>query len=386
MRDVENVEIKTMSKNLRIITVQPDSMAFWWTVATQLHNFRKYGLSDKYTAIIFLPFDRLGDGFNGKWKFLESKFPEANFFYIKDINNMTRTATAVAYVPLLRPYSLYKYFQLHPELKNDAILYLDSDVILSKPLSIDHLIDDDVNYMSYTGNREKQYNYNCADHFFDKEKNIKEEMWGEYEKKDVLNTLTTWFGFDKQYFIDNKHRVGGAQYLLKNVDAAFFNEVYDGIIMIRTFLANLNQKYMKGNTPKEKEDNGWQSWCSDMWSLQFTLWKYGLPTECPEEMDFIWATDKIDRWGKHAFYHDAGGTHNIMKDDEGNEHRLFHKRGEIIEEKVGNEVRKKAVYMLPWEDDKLRSPFMDDLSWVSKQYCSSKYVEEIMDTKKYLMS
>lgn len=371
-------------KKLIFVQACPDSSCFWWQTAVQLHNFRKFGYSKDYHALIFLPEDRKKDGFSGKWRFLQSKFPEATFHYITDDDGVIDTANMVNYIPLLRPYSLMKFFEKNPQFSEAAVFYCDSDILFTRPLKISQdAINDDVNYLSYTGKRyydstKPDYNYMCHEHFLDKENNIRDDRKEAYKQKDsILKKMTSYFGVEEQFFIDHKHQIGGAQYLLKNVNAEFFKKVYDGCIVIRTLLSMANQELMKGETKQEREDNGWQSWCADMWSIQLTLWGEGKEIFCPNEMDFCWATDKVEDWDKNTIYHDAGGTAKPIIDGDGKEHLLFHKKGPLVD--------KKPSYMLGWDDENLRSPFTDDLSFVSPAYCSIKYVNEINETKKFLM-
>lgn len=365
-------------KKLLFVQACPDDSCFWWQTAVQLNNFRKYGYSKDYHALIFLPGDRLHHGFSGKWKYLERKFPEAHFHYIKDEDGIMEVAKMVDYIPLLRPYCLQKFLERNPEFTDAAIFYCDSDILFTKKPEIEKLVDDDINYLSYTGTKETEYNYMCHEHFTSKEQNIRDDMKEQYEKEDILSKMTTWFGVKKQFFVYNKNSIGGAQYLLKNMTPEFFKKVYDGCIVIRTLLSMANQQLMKGETKEERENNGWQSWCADMWSIQLSLWGDGRKTRCPDEMNFCWATDKIEKWNKCTIYHDAGGTATPIKDENGKEHKLFHKKGERI--------NGKDSYMHSWDHEELRNPFMDDLSFVSKDYCSFNYVKELLETKKYLLT
>lgn len=368
-----------MSKKLIFVQACPDSSCFWWQTAVQLHNFRKFGYSKDYHALIFLPEDRKKDGFSGKWRFLTQKFPEATFHYFVDEDQVADVSNMVNYIPLLRPYCLQKFLERNPQFSEAAIFYHDSDILFTRPINLtEEMINDNINYLSYTGTRETGYNYMCHEHFRDKEQNIREEMLEEYRKGgDIIGKMTTWFGVTPEKFIEGKDQIGGAQYLLKNMTPEFFAKVYKGCIVIRTLLSMANQQLMKGETEKEREDNGWQSWCADMWSIQFSLWGEGKEIICPDEMSFCWATDKIGKWNQKAIYHDAGDVKKPRIHEDGTEHWLFNKKGPLVNEKHS--------YMFGWDSEHLRNPFMDDLSFVSKEYCSINYVNEINETKNYLM-
>lgn len=366
-------------RELKIITCQPQDPNFWWQVAVQCYNFRKYGLSDKMRVLLYLPHNELDMGFDSHWRMLEVAFPEVKFFYQHDYDNLRRTILSANYPSLVRPYCLEKHFRKFPELEKDAILYVDADVLLMKPLDIEKYLDDDINYLSYTGNRWTNYNYMCYDHFETKEENIRPEKLEMYRNADPLGKLLSSFGLTREFFKQNKDSVGGAQYLLKNVNYKFWQKVFDECVNIRTYLQRVNQSVMKGDTVDERENNGFQSWCADMWAILWTLWGAGLKVECPEEMDFTWATDRIEEWGFYnSLYHDAG-TISDEPNNEGN--RLFYKRGTRVKAANGDTVWN---YALKWEAAELRTPFMDDLSYVSPKYCSYNYVKELKEAQKYL--
>lgn len=355
-----------MSRVLRFFTAQPEDPNYWWQTAVQCNNFRKWGYSDKLNVLLYLQKSRLQYGFNDNWKWLEEKFPEVKFFYYPDELNLERTILQVDYPSLQRPYMLAKHWKRFPELEKDTIFYLDADVVFSQPIDIHKFAQDSINYLSST-------NYISLDHFIDKEKNIKEESREEYERVDPIGKLLAYIGVDKQTLIDNKANTGGAQYLLKNITYKWWEKVFEDCISIRTYLSRANQRLMKGDSVKEREDNGWQSWCADMYAMQWGMWRDGIKSLCPPEMDFSWATEPIYKWQANAIYHDAGVAEPGQ---------LFYKRGQY--QAVGDNPKAHLSYTHNWEHPLSRTPFMDDLSFVPENFCSYNYVKEIQETKKYL--
>ena len=87
-----------------------------------------------------------------------------------------------------------------------------------------------------------------------------------------------------------------------------------------------------------------------MWAVLWNAWYFGYKTKIVKELDFVFATDEIDRLKETKILHNAGVT---------NQEYLFNK----------------AKYTN-------RAPFNDDLSFVSDKYCSYRYVQEILETKK----
>lgn len=341
-------------KNLKIISVVPDDLVFACQTLVQLSNFREHGYSDKYNVLVFVPKDRLHLGVNPKWAIIEKEFPEANFFYYNDEDNVLDAIHSINYIPLLRPYCLKRHFKAHPELEQDAIFYIDSDIVFTKPLDFTPYLNDDINYLSDTKS------YLNSDYFDSMITRVDPPKLALYAKRDILNEVSSLFGIDRATCEKYKDATGGAQYLLKNIDWKFWEKVEQGCIKFRMFFAyelgGINSLYFVN------EDAGFQSWCADMASILWTLWAEGRETITPQDLDFAWGTDKIARWNEVYIYHDAGG--NEITDDKGVTHMLFHKRAH---EYINN----------------ISTYFESDLSHISPDYCSYNYVQEINKAKKY---
>lgn len=355
-------------KNLNIITVQPDAPMFQWTVAVQLYNARELGILKYFSVLVFKSYDEKHRPFNGKWKFLEKKFPEARFYYYEDTENVSQVMAALGYIPLLRPWTLKQHWLKYPELEKDAILYIDSDVVFTKhPNFLFKLKDDDIQYFSQAGE------YTNATYFDSKRKDVILEELEKYKKVDVLDKAASYCGITRAICEKNNDKTGAAQYLLKNIDSQFWQDVFDSSSKIKVYLADINRRFFPS------EDAGIQSWCSDIWALVWNLWKRELPTDTPEEMNFCWATNYIEEWDKNYIYHDASASPDPIKKD-GKIFRTFFKRGnriKILDQEFFD-------YTLSYEAPMLKTPFDEDLSYVSSELCSYNYCKIISDTKNYL--
>lgn len=100
-------------------------------------------------------------------------------------------------------------------------------------------------------------------------------------------------------------KTGGAQYILKGIDYTFWEDVERMCVEIRkkfyyNILGSVNNKYFKS------ENAGFQSWCADMWAVNFSLWKRGIQTDVTPLLDFSWATDNWETYTKKPIYHNAG--------------------------------------------------------------------------------
>ena len=269
--------------------VQPDDTYFTWQVHLWLESLKELGHSDKAIVLIYIP---PGREKNTKWQQIINLYPEAEFHFYKDENDLTKLIPI--YIPILRPWTLWKHFKEHPELSDKAIFYCDSDVLFTKDFNIDKLLEDDVCYLSNTNS------YINASYFASKEKDVLPEKLEQYKTRDILAEVMSLVGVDKQVALDNNEHSGGAQYLLKNVDSAFWSKVMNDCMLIRTYLQKVNRDFF------ENESKGFQSWCADMWAVLWNLWFREKEVKVVEELNFTWATDPIERLDKTFIFHNAG--------------------------------------------------------------------------------
>lgn len=353
-------------KQLHLVMAHPSDLCFAWQTAVNLYNQRKYGLSNKARILVYSPHDR--KKLPGIWKFLETKFPESKFFYYTGTKTLSDTIGVTSYIPLLRPYILQKHWEEFPELKNDAIFYHDSDIVFTKdPKFLNECKDDDINYLSDTKS------YLNSDYFQAKRKDVLKEKEDRFRTVDPLQEVARFMGITREIFIENRANTGGAQYLLKNIDKNFWKDVFDNCIQIRTYLMDINKRFFAN------EDAGYQSWTADMWAVIGNLWKRKAQVVCPEIMNFSWSSEEIENWTIKGIYHDAGAGPEPFERN-GKKLRAFYKKGNPI--KLGENTF--YDYILSPGHPDLKTPFDDNLSWVSPELCSSKYVEEILLTKQFL--
>lgn len=276
-------------RDLKFICAQPDDSYYTWQVHLWLESLKEIGQSDKAIVLIFIPKNRTQ---NPKWDQIIKLYPEAEFNFYKDEDNVS--ALFGIYIPVLRPYVLWKYSKEHPEISNKALFYCDSDILFTKDFNIDQFIEDDVNYLSDTNS------YINASYFDSKIKDVLPNKLEEYKNRDVLGEITSIIGISREIAEENNLHSGGAQYLLKNVDAYFWNKVMNDCILIRTYLQKVNREFF------ESEDKGFQSWCADMWAVLWNIWLRDQKTEVVDELAFAWTPDPIKKLETHTILHNAG--------------------------------------------------------------------------------
>lgn len=285
-------------RELKFLCVQPDDSYFTWQVHLWLESLKKLGHLDKAIVLVFTPSFR---ECNNHWQKIVDLYPEAEFAFYKDEEDTVSQSLGV-YIPVLRPYTLMRYFQDHPEMKEKTIMYCDCDVVFTDKFNIDQYINDDVHYLSDTNS------YINASYFDSKEKDVLLHKLEEYKQRDILQETTNLCGVTRQIAEKYNEHSGGAQYLLKNIDAEFWKHVMGDCISIRTHLMQVNREFF------ESEDRGYQSWCADMFSVLYNLWRVGGVTKVVPEMEFSWASDPIEKVERLGIFHNAGMIGDTMGD------------------------------------------------------------------------
>jgi hypothetical protein len=283
-------------KDLKFICVQPDDAYYTWQTHLWIESLKEIGQSDKAIILVFTPnFRKPTD----RWDKLVELYPESEFVFYTDDDNISKHIPL--YIPILRPYSLMRYFRDHLEMEHKAVLYCDCDVIFTKDFNIDAYVDDDINYLSDTNS------YINASYFDSKVKDVLPEKLHEYEAKDILTEATALVGITRQIAEANNEHSGGAQYLLKNIDYKFWESIIGDCIQIRTYLQSINRTFF------ESESTGFQSWCADMWAILWRLWQKGRQTKNIKEMEFAWSSDSIEKLNHVGILHNAGIVSNMME-------------------------------------------------------------------------
>lgn len=281
-------------KDLKFICAQPDDVYYTWQVHLWLESLKKIGQIEKAIVLIFTPHHR---EVSDKWQKIIDLYPEAEFkFYKDEVNDVTKLLGI--YIPVLRPWLLWNYFKENPGMSEKSIFYCDSDILFTDNFNIDDFIEDDVNYLSDTNS------YINADYFDSKIKQVKPEKLEEYKSRDILAEIASVVGISREIAEKHNKHSGGAQYLLKNVDFKFWSKVMNDCILIRTYLQQVNREFFK------TENEGFQSWCADMWAVLWNLWLRDKETKVAPELAFAWGSDPIVKLETHTIYHNAGIVSN----------------------------------------------------------------------------
>jgi len=262
-------------KKLRYICVQPAIEYYAWQVEVMINNFMKYGINPNYIDIVCSIKDNTVPE---TWIKLANHYNTVRFFFYNDerINP--------CYISSIRPHILKKHFAAHPYLKDEAIFYHDCDIIFTHQPNWEPFIHDDVWYASDTRF------YVGADY-------IKSKKFGIYE------SMCDIVGINPTIPAENELNSGGAQYIMKNIDATYWEKVErDCEALYQYFLDHLQEH------PETPDYHPIQKWTADMWAVLWNAWYFNHTTKVVPEMDFAWPTQCLDMWNKCTIFHNAGVT------------------------------------------------------------------------------
>ena len=286
-----------------LITCQPTDSYFIWQNHLYIESCLEQGFKEEQIHILL--YNPKGRVYNTNWDKLKECYPKLNIFVYEDDGVQQYLGI---YIPILRPHILKQHFEAFPELQDSTIIYTDSDILWLKSLNINHLLEDDVNYVSDANS------YLNHSYFESKYKDVLPDKLEQAKERDFLNEVCTIVGIDKQVVIDNNSNTGGVQYILKNVDATFWKKVEEDVLKIRVHLQQINKEFFKD------ENTGIQSWCADLWAVQFNLWFFNKESKVARELDFAWSTDPISKIETYPILHNAG-----IVSETGNGYPAFYK-------------------------------------------------------------
>jgi hypothetical protein len=298
MTETTNKIIDAIKKhNLIFVSAQPDSIYFHWQVELYLYQFAKHGpeIASRCYALLGYRGDQPSAG--AQQLAAKVKATGAHVFCYKDSRNLS---VPNFYIPSIRPHLLKQFFAVHPELGTN-VFYHDSDIFLVRLPRFDLLLGDSdkINYVSdtisYIG-----YDYlkGCADRY--------QAKHPELRTNDLIQTMCDCVGISAETVKANQAGSGGAQYLLKNVDAAFWIEAETACQTLYSTTANYDRDH-------KIDSGGLQVWTADMWVVLWLVWKRGSTTQIHKELDFSWATYSVMDYHKYPIFHLAGITGDNCK-------------------------------------------------------------------------
>lgn len=227
------------------------------------------------------------------------------------------------YSSSIRPHILAKHFAKYPE-EAEIYYYLDPDVLFREKPKYKDIV----------------YKYKPV-WFISDTKSYLDSKYIKGKGEELFELMCNTVNIDPKLVTQMDKSAGGAQYIIKNAGSDFWKNVEVDSEELYSLMIKTSRVY--------SPEHPIQAWTADMWAVLWNAWKNNMNTIIDETMNFSWATDQIDR-------HE--------------ESNIFHNAGVFDQTDLFNKVKFTRKH-----------PFNEDFSYVSKDRCSIKYVEEILDTK-----
>jgi hypothetical protein len=316
-------------KDILFVSAQPDVPYFHWQSKLYIHNFIKNGVDPKQIHVIFGISDQTNEPSDGGLDIVKTG---VNVHFIKDQRDKKN------YIPSIKPYLIQKWLE-QDETRGKLFFLHDSDIILTKKLDIEELLQDDKIYMSDTKNY-IGYDYlkNCS-------KKYEKNFTNCYEEQ-LIDEMIDVVGIDKEIIKQNKENSGGAQYIIKNTNSILWDKIYKNS-------TELYEKMMRFQRRYPLKDGKVQFWTAEMWSILWNLWIDNKQTQITDQLDFAWATDKVQKFFEKPILHMAGITEEMK-------HTRFYK-GSFINNDPIELLKKDETYFNYIDPRNITTKYVDNI-------------------------
>jgi hypothetical protein len=264
-------------RKLRYLSAQPATDYYVWQVEVLINNFIEMGINPNDIDIVCYKVNGI---IPKNWSKLADNYAARFFFY--DDTRINKN-----YISSIRPNILKQHFKNHRYLEHDAIFYHDCDIIFSKSPNWDRFLEDDIWYGSDTRFYISHSYINGKGH-------------------NILEKMCEIVGINPKLVEDNEMNCIGAQYIMKNIDYLFWENVENDCENLFKQITDLNNEIKKNN----QDYHELQIWCADMWALLWNGWKKGVQTLCDDYFKFTWATERDVDFHNNLIFHNAGIVDN----------------------------------------------------------------------------
>ena len=263
-------------KQLRFVCAQPAIAYYTWQVEVMINNFIEMGINPNFIDIVCWKENGV---ISEAWSKLAEHYNYVRFFFYDDLRETRH------YISSIRPNILKQHWQARPELKDNVIFYHDCDIVLTRKVNWEQFLVDDKWYGSDT----RWY----ISHDYIISKGV-----------DILDKMCEIVDIDKQLVKDNELNAIGAQYIMKDIDWMYWDNVERDCEALFKDITAMNDIKLKENP----NYHTLQIWCADMWAVLWNAWKMGKETICHDDLQFSWATSSEEDWNKFNIFHNAGVT------------------------------------------------------------------------------
>ncbi|MFT8725390.1 hypothetical protein [Liquorilactobacillus nagelii] len=288
---------------MKFILCQPAIHRFEWELEVCLTNLKEVGFDLSDVILLFTKHD---DSVPAK---LSGKYGVEVHTYSDERSNKS-------YMPSVKPYLWWKFLAEDKSRENETYFYFDSDVIFRGKPDLRRLKCRSDKWLCSDCNGYLNLDY------------IKSCKNGEK----IISQMCKIIRVTRKSIETINYNSGGAQWVIKNPSAAYWEKVYNDSTKIYNYFQSI--------------DSDIQKWTAEMWAQLWNMMYFNVGPQISKELDFCWPTDDISEWNKNKIMHNAGVTENMKN--------LFFK----------------GKYVKSY-------PFGEDFSFVDKSKASAKYVEAI---------
>ncbi|TCP94771.1 coenzyme PQQ synthesis protein D (PqqD) [Cricetibacter osteomyelitidis] len=254
-----------------IITCTQASLRYRWESEVLLTNLQKHGSYN----IIFLLYGK--DRSMGPY--LQEKYG-ISYYYFEDNRPQKHYLTSI------RPYLWYQFLSQYPQMEKEVFFYIDTDIIFREMIAFDKIPVDAQNWYGANSPYVKA-SYLRSKHPL------------------YLQGLQTILSVTDEELKWTENSPAGAQWLIAQPTAAFFNEMYVHCERVYDFLLTMERIPLL-QKEERLEEHG--KWLTDMWCMAWLAPKYGITVHTSSELDFSWPTHSAEQWERYKILHNAGVT------------------------------------------------------------------------------
>lgn len=269
------------------LSAQPDDFYFSWQLELQIFNFNSLGIKADDIHIL-IGYNKIVGIRNYFEELAEKSKGKASFYFYPDDRESRK------YLSSLRPHIIRQHLEAFPYLQQETLFYHDSDIIFRDLPDFRLLNDDDIWYVSDTR------------HYLDS--NYIKSLAGET----IFYAMCETVGIAPQQVTDNDQHCGGAQYLLKQSTALFWQKVERDCEALFILLESHNKEQAdlayRHTGAMRSAYIGIQAWCADMWAVFWNTLLQKKNIQIHTELDFCWLTNDIIRWEQTNILHYTGHT------------------------------------------------------------------------------
>ncbi len=254
---------------MKYILAQDESNYSAWQLTLAVQSILDTGINHEDIYVILGTY-----GLNKRFKAIERRFKGVNFIRYRNVSPQN-------YLPAVKPFLLYKFFEQFTYLEKEQWFLMDCDVILKDKIKEQAkgtvYLSDCKSYLGYEYLKTKGTIY--------------------------ANIMSHIVGIDVDTLIKNDEGAGGAQIIFDNVSHVTWKKAYEDSLTIFNKLCQTVQKHIL-----EPNQTHIQFWTAEMWSVLYNFWYSGHETKIIKELDFVFSTDRVDLKNNIKIIHNAGVT------------------------------------------------------------------------------